>query len=81
MFSRSPNSSPRQQPHLDFIAQFTSDLRHVKGKENIVADYLSRISASVFQEIKPINFLKLAAAQERDPSIQHLQLTSNSLKL
>ena len=81
LFSRSLNSSPRQQRHLDFIAQFASDQRHVKGEENIIANDLSRISAFVFQEIKPIDFLKLAAAQERDPTIQHLQRTSNSLKV
>ena len=30
IFSRSQNPSPRQQRHLDFIAQFTSNLRYVK---------------------------------------------------
>ena len=79
LFSRSPKSSLRQQRHLDYVAQFTSDLRHVKDEENIVADCLSRISASVFQEIISTDFLELAAAQERDPTIQHLQRTSNSI--
>ena len=55
IFSRSQNSSPRQQRHLDFIAQFTSDSRYVKGKKNVVADCLSSIIASVFEENGAIN--------------------------
>lgn len=34
--------SPRQTTHLEYIAQFTNDIRHISGKENVVADYLSR---------------------------------------
>ena len=32
----------RQQRHLSFISEFTTDIRHVSGKDNIVADALSR---------------------------------------
>ena len=35
--------SPRQFRYLDFTAQFTTDIRYVKGVENEVADTLSRI--------------------------------------
>lgn len=35
--------SPRQTSrHIDFIAQFTNDIKHISGKSNSVADYLSR---------------------------------------
>ena len=34
--------SPRQTRHLSFIAEFSSDIRHVKGEQNVVADALSR---------------------------------------
>ena len=81
IFSRSQNSSPRQQRHLDFIAQFTSDLRYVKGEKNVVADCLSRITASVFEKHEAINFLEMAAAQQHDPIIDHIQTSKNSLKL
>ena len=81
IFSRSQNSSPRQQRHLDFIAQFTSDLRYVKGEKNVVADCLSRITASLFEELEAINFLEMAAAQQHDPIIDHIQTSKNSLKL
>ena len=81
LFSRSQNFSPRQQHHLDYIAQFTSDLRYVKGEENVVADCLSRITASVFEEFKAVDFLEMAASQQLDPVINHLQKTPNALKL
>ena len=34
--------TPRQTRHLDFISQFTADIRHVHGYANPVADALSR---------------------------------------
>ena len=37
--------SPRQERMLDFIAQFSTDIRHIAGKSNTVADNLSRIAA------------------------------------
>ena len=30
--------SARQQRHLSYVAEFTSDIRHVPGKENVVLD-------------------------------------------
>ena len=35
--------SSRQLNYLDFISQFTTDIRHISGQENIVADALSRV--------------------------------------
>jgi hypothetical protein len=37
--------SQRQFNHLDFIAQFTTDIRHISGQENVVADILSRVES------------------------------------
>jgi len=39
--------SGRQQRHMSYISEFTTDIRHVAGKENIVADALSRPAAVV----------------------------------
>ena len=36
------NASPRQSRHLSYINEFTSDIRHVQGLKNVVADTLSR---------------------------------------
>jgi cleavage and polyadenylation specificity factor subunit 1 len=39
--------SPRQFNHLDFIAQFTTDIdiRHISGQDSVVADALSRVES------------------------------------
>ena len=34
--------SAHQQQHLSYVAEYTSDIRHVAGKENVLADCLSR---------------------------------------
>ena len=34
--------SPQQQRHLAYISEFTTDVRHIAGKDNNVADALSR---------------------------------------
>ncbi|GFV12094.1 transposon Ty3-G Gag-Pol polyprotein [Trichonephila clavipes] len=43
--------SPRQWRHLDFISQFSTDVRHINGTRNAVADALSRIEVN-----HPIHF-------------------------
>jgi hypothetical protein len=37
-------SSLRQLNHLDFVAQFTTDIRHISGQD-VVADNLSRVES------------------------------------
>ncbi|KAK3701031.1 hypothetical protein RRG08_063284 [Elysia crispata] len=44
--SSETDRSPRQTRHLAFIAEFTTDIRHIKGKFNVVADALSRITTT-----------------------------------
>lgn len=39
---KSDKASPRQVRQLDYISQFTTDIRHIDGDKNIVADALSR---------------------------------------
>jgi len=82
--ARPDRHSPRQIRHLDFISQFTSDLRHVKGSENTAADALSRIEVSALQPgpVMTIDFQAMATAQMGDPALGHLQEnTSLDLKL
>lgn len=69
--------SPRQFRYLDFIAQFTTDLRHISGQDNVVADALSRI-----EEITTvIDYEALARDQERDPELQDLLTKGSALIL
>ena len=42
LFRSSPPWSARQQRHLSYLAEFTSSIVHIPGKENVVADTLSR---------------------------------------
>lgn len=75
--SRKENCSPRQFRHLDFIGQFTTDIRHIAGKDNVVADTLSRV-----EEIsQPIDLTALANAQLSDPELQQLLCGDTSLRL
>jgi len=54
----------RQQRHLAYVAEFTSDVRHVAGVDNVVADALSRPAASVLPaEGGRIDLKELAAEQ------------------
>ncbi|GBM37525.1 hypothetical protein AVEN_4198-1 [Araneus ventricosus] len=55
--------SPRQINHLNFIAQFTVDIKHISGKDNVVADALSRIkSISTY----PLAYEDIARSQQDD---------------
>ena len=71
---QSSNHFPRQTRQLDFIVQFTSDIRHIKGTDNPVADALSRIGIDALSvtRVEGIDFEKMAAAQQQDPEIKHL---------
>jgi hypothetical protein len=37
--------SLRQFNNLDFVAQFTTDIRHISGQDNVVANALSRVES------------------------------------
>ncbi len=70
--ARPDRHTPRQIRHLDFIAQFTSDIRFVKGSENVVADALSRVTLNASQrQVPTVDFLALALAQQSDPDLQN----------
>jgi cleavage and polyadenylation specificity factor subunit 1 len=75
--------SPRQQRHLSAIAEFTADIRHVAGRDNVVADALSRPPpllqtpvAAVGPSEPPLDLLRLAEAQAADPTL--MQAAKNS---
>lgn len=53
--ARTDHHSPRQICQLDFISQFTSDLRHIKGSENAAADALSRVTINAVSLSTPMH--------------------------
>ncbi|KAG7203882.1 hypothetical protein KM043_013243 [Ampulex compressa] len=74
---RHDKCSLRQFRHLDYIGQFTTDIRHILGKENIVADALSRIETIA----QAIDYEKLAKFQLVDEELQNLLRSNNTLEL
>ena len=74
--------SPRQANHLDYISQFTSDIRFIEGEKNKVADYLSRpteceISSTEKSVIDPST---LAEMQKVDDELKGLMQREKSEK-
>lgn len=67
---RKSSCSPRQYRHLDLISQFTTDIQHISGTSNVVADTLSRI-----EELQvPVDLEVLAKLQAKDPELaEYLQ--------
>ncbi|BHF68484.1 hypothetical protein SprV_0301151900 [Sparganum proliferum] len=83
--SRSDKLSPREIRHLDYISQFTSDIRHIDGSRNEVADELSRPSIAHLQLSPGIDLAEMAAEQRRvgspcDEDASGLQLQELPLK-
>jgi len=83
--------SARVQRNLAYIAEFTSDLRHVPGQSNVVADSLSRPPAEAAQppavgavvppaSTGPLSWEDIAAGQSTCEELPGL-LDSSSLKL
>ncbi|KAK3880443.1 hypothetical protein Pcinc_015045 [Petrolisthes cinctipes] len=62
--------TPRQMRHMDYIAQFTTDIRYVKGADNAPADALSRNISTV--KSSPIDYATIAADQVGDAELQRL---------
>ena len=73
---------PRQQRHLGFVSEFTTNVRHMPGADNVVADALSRVS---LEDNEPdviaamegvmtsvINYAEMAVQQGADAGIQRI---------
>nr|XP_037270637.1 uncharacterized protein LOC119162285 [Rhipicephalus microplus] len=69
---------PVQQNQLSFIAQCTTDIHHISGKKNVVADALSRVSAV---ELPTVTTDALAEAQKTDTEVHQLLGKGSSLQL
>lgn len=70
--------SPVQRNHITFLSQYTTDVRHISGSENVVADALSRVNSV---NLQAIDFNALAAAQQDDEELRSWPTTPSSLVL
>lgn len=77
---RPEKASPRQLRQLDYIGQYTTDIRHIHGKDNVVADALSRIQAVNMPQC--FDFKMLAEEQKSDVELKSiLDNKSSALEL
>ena len=78
MSSVTERASLRQTLHLAFIAEFTTDIRYVKGETNFVADALSRPSVSAIHDGPAIDYKELSLDQANDAEITRLRHSTTS---
>ena len=71
--------SNRQQRHLAYISEFTTDIRHVQGKDNPVADTLSR--PAVAEVHIGIDYTAMATAQQVDTEVQAYRTARSGLQV
>jgi cleavage and polyadenylation specificity factor subunit 1 len=69
--------SSRQFNHLDFVAQVTTDIRHISGQDNVVADALSRVE---FVTVPPSHDAQ-SASQDSDDELGELLAANTALRL
>ena len=77
--STSAPMSKRQQHHLSFISKYTTDIQHVAGRDNTVADALSRATVHSIQAC--LDFEEMARDQQADPDVQAYRTAITSLRL
>ncbi|GFW63176.1 hypothetical protein TNCV_581161 [Trichonephila clavipes] len=76
---KSDKFSPRQIRQLDFISQFTTNIVHIPGSDNIAADVLSSVSAIPFPS--QIDYNCIAETQQTDQELHTLIASGTSLDL
>lgn len=76
---KSEKATPRQARYLDFLGQFTTDIRYIPGKENVIADALSRINA--LHTSSTIDYSKLSESQVNDTELKSFLENDSSLEI
>ena len=84
--SSSDRWTSRQRRHLAFIAEHTTDVRHVHGRDNAVADALSRVKletnqVSLSTDSPTLDLLNMAWAQQDDAKVQAYRTAITKLTL
>ena len=80
-FAMAKSSEPwshRQARHLEYISQYSTDIRYVAGADNTVADALSR---AAIEEIRiGVDFSRMAVLQKQDPETTAYRTAITDLK-
>ena len=71
-------TSAMQARHLALISTYTTDVQHVEGKRNAVADALSRVEIDAVS--LGVDFRELARAQQRDPELPAVRTAATALR-
>lgn len=80
--SNNSNHTPWEIRHMSFFSEFTTDIRFVSGKDNPVADALSRLNINEISSSRPlIDFAIIAQAQQTDKELSELRSSQTSLIL
>lgn len=72
-------STPRQLRHLDLIGQYSTDIRYIKGADNVPADSLSRVETISIPQI--LDYKAISVAQNTDPDLKKLLESDTSLTI
>lgn len=71
------NETPRRIRQLAYISEYTTDIRHISGEHNIVADSLSRIETIYCPTV--LDFTELAQAQSVDDYVASAKSNINTV--
>lgn len=71
--------SARQQRHLSAISEYTTDIQHISGKGNVVADALSRLDINTLQQ--GVDYQAMAEDQLVDDELKKFRETATNLNL
>ena len=70
-YSRSDQIVLRRACQLSFISEFTNDVAHISGEDNVVPDALSRIKINhFFFSQTDIDYAPIAETQKYDETLQ-----------
>ena len=75
--------SPHQSRHLSFIAEFTTDIQHIIGKQNVVADTLFRAPVHEIGTTltSSLDFANMAILQDNGSGIKAYRTAITGLHL
>ncbi|ROT74961.1 hypothetical protein C7M84_006527 [Penaeus vannamei] len=82
LHSRTRRQSLREERHLDYISQFTTDIRHIRGADNEAEDVLLRVTiVAATHADDAVDYHLVSSEQRQDASMTPLIEGQTSLSL